>query len=134
MWLTTEELGDVPDVTAADIEQILPQDAFGKFAILSASEDSFIQAGNDWRPTAECRAYLQQHGAVARLRSVRPASRLTASGTLTGCILSSLPLLMCHVAHCSRSVGLHAQLRHQVVELVEGCEVKDELAGPLATA
>ena len=61
MTLTTEEFGDVPDVSAADIDEILPADAFGKFVILAASEESFIQAGCDWRPTQECQAYLARH-------------------------------------------------------------------------
>lgn len=61
MWLTTEEAGDTPDVTAADIERILPADGFGKFAILSASESSFIQAGCDWQPGDECKAFMEAH-------------------------------------------------------------------------
>jgi hypothetical protein len=62
MRLTTEEYGDTADVTAADIDRILPADGFGKFAVLSASESSFIQAGNDWQPDEECQAFLQRHG------------------------------------------------------------------------
>jgi hypothetical protein len=62
MWLTTEETGETPHVTAEDIDRILPADGFGKFAILSASENSFIQAGNDWQPGEECRAFLRDHG------------------------------------------------------------------------
>jgi len=61
MWLTTEELGDIPDVTAADIQEILPSDTFGKFVVLSAGEDSFIQVASDWQPTPECAAYLREH-------------------------------------------------------------------------
>ena len=61
MILTTEELGDIPDVSAADIDQILSADSFGKFVILSASEASFIQAGSDWQPTPECQAFLAKH-------------------------------------------------------------------------
>ena len=62
MLLTTEELVQIPDVTAADINQVLPTDAFGKFVILSASEDSFIQAGCDWQPSPECQEFLEKHG------------------------------------------------------------------------
>lgn len=61
MWLTTEEAGDLPDVTAADIDHALADDNFGKFAVLSASEDDFIQAGNDWQPGEECRAFMTAH-------------------------------------------------------------------------
>ena len=46
---------------APDTEEILPADSFGKFVTLSASEDSFIQAGCDWEPTPECRAFLEKH-------------------------------------------------------------------------
>jgi hypothetical protein len=60
MWLTTEEAGDVPEVTAEDIERILPDDAFGKFVILSASETSFIKAGCDWRPGQWCQTLLRE--------------------------------------------------------------------------
>jgi hypothetical protein len=61
MVLTTEEMGEVPDVTAADIDRILLTDSFGKFAILAASEKVFIQAGNDWQPGPECKAFLRKH-------------------------------------------------------------------------
>jgi hypothetical protein len=62
MWLTTEETGDTAGVTAADIDRILSADGFGKFAVLSASESSFIQAGSDWQPGEECQAFLRGHG------------------------------------------------------------------------
>ena len=71
MILTTEDLGDIPDVSAADIEQMLPADSFGKFVILSASEDSFIQAGCDWRPTPECQEFLKRHGSDPGLLEYR---------------------------------------------------------------
>ncbi|MBL8798215.1 MAG: hypothetical protein JNM56_30250 [Planctomycetia bacterium] len=61
MKLTTEELGDVPDVNAAVLDETLASDAFGKFAVLSASDDRFIQAGNDWQPGEACRAFMQAH-------------------------------------------------------------------------
>lgn len=64
MWLTTEEAGDVPEVTAEDIERILPDDAFGKFVILSASETSFIKAGCDWRPGQWCQTFF---GSTSRI-------------------------------------------------------------------
>lgn len=61
MTLTTEELGEMPDVDAATVEEILSSDAFGKFVILSASEREFIQAGNDWQPGEECEAFMDEH-------------------------------------------------------------------------
>ena len=62
MTLTTEDMGDVPDVDAAAMDEVLATDAFGKFAILSASDEAFIQAGNDWQPGAECSAFMDAHG------------------------------------------------------------------------
>jgi len=61
MLLITEELGETPDVTAADIGRILSTDSFGKFAVLSASESTFIQTGNEWQPSPECDAFLKEH-------------------------------------------------------------------------
>jgi hypothetical protein len=43
-------MGDVPDVDAATLVEVLGDDAFGKFAILGKSDKTFIQAGNDWQP------------------------------------------------------------------------------------
>ncbi|MEV8516330.1 hypothetical protein [Dactylosporangium sp. NPDC051484] len=62
MTLTTEVLNDVPDVNAATLDELLASDAFGKFAILSASDEEFIQAGNEWEPGAACVAFIQTHG------------------------------------------------------------------------
>jgi hypothetical protein len=64
MTLTTEDLGDVPNVSAAALDEVLASDAFGKFAVLSASDAEFIQAGNDWQPGAACRAFLEAHGSA----------------------------------------------------------------------
>ena len=62
MTLTTENLGDVPVMDAAGLDDVLEPDAFGKFAVLSASEDAYIQAGNDWQPGAECEAFMAARG------------------------------------------------------------------------
>jgi hypothetical protein len=62
MKLTTEELPVIEAVTEADIERIFADEVFGKFVILSASEDSFIQAASVWSPTKECAAFLQSTG------------------------------------------------------------------------
>jgi len=61
MTLTTEDFGDALDVNAATLDEILLTDMFGKFAILSASEKEFIQAGNDWEPSEECSAFMRLH-------------------------------------------------------------------------
>ncbi len=61
MTLSTEELGNAPEVSAATLDELLTSDAFGKFAILSASDEQFIQAGNDWQPGAACAAFMATH-------------------------------------------------------------------------
>ncbi len=48
MTLTTENLCDVIGVELAVLDELLASDAFGKFAVLSASDQEFIQAhGSD---------------------------------------------------------------------------------------
>jgi hypothetical protein len=62
MKLTTEELPSIEAVTEADIERIFADEVFGKFVILSASDDCFIQAASVWSPTKECTDFLQSTG------------------------------------------------------------------------
>jgi hypothetical protein len=62
MWLTTEEMGDVLDVDAATLDEVLGYDAFGKFAILSKSDEEFIQTACDWRPDKATEAFLAATG------------------------------------------------------------------------
>ena len=61
MQLTTEELDPIDDVTEECLREVLNSDVFGKFAILSDSETSFIQAASDWQPTDECAQFLEQN-------------------------------------------------------------------------
>ena len=61
MMLTTEEFGDLPDLDAKAIDDVLATDAFGKFAILSRSEEEFVQAGNDWHPGEACTEFMVAH-------------------------------------------------------------------------
>jgi hypothetical protein len=61
MTLSTEDAGDISDVTGPDIDRVLSDDDFGSFAILFASESDFIQAGNDWQPGEACRQFQEQH-------------------------------------------------------------------------
>jgi hypothetical protein len=84
MTLTTEDLGDIPDVDATAVDEVLRSDAFGKFAILLASNQEFIQAGNDWQPGEECRAFLQQHDSDPWLLEYRESGRqFRAAGHVT---------------------------------------------------
>jgi hypothetical protein len=84
MTLTTEDLGNLADVDAAAMEEVLASDGFGKFAILSASEEAFIQAGNDWQPDEACRAFLQAHGSDPWVPEYREGGRqYQAAGRVT---------------------------------------------------
>jgi hypothetical protein len=62
MTLTTEDLDEVPDVNAATLDELLASDAFGKFTILSATDEEFIQAGCEWEPGPACAAFMQTTG------------------------------------------------------------------------
>lgn len=84
MTLTTEELGDFPEVDAAAMDELLASEGFGKFAVLSAAEEAFIQAGNDWQPGPECRAFVDAHGSEPWILEYREGGRqFRAAGRVT---------------------------------------------------
>jgi hypothetical protein len=84
MKLTTEDMGDVPDVDAATLDEVPASDGFGKFAILSASGEAFIQAGNDWQPDEACRAFLAAHDSDPWVLEYRERGRqFRAAGQVT---------------------------------------------------
>lgn len=84
MTLTIEELGDVVDVTAAALDEVLRQDAFGKFAALSRNVEEFIQAGNDWQPGEESDRFLREHDSDPWVLEYRQAGKLyRADGRVT---------------------------------------------------
>ncbi len=84
MTLTTEDHDDIPDVDAATLDEVLRSDGFGKFAILSTSEEEFIQAGNDWQPNEQCRAFLHEHNSDPWLLEYRESGRqFRAAGHVT---------------------------------------------------
>ncbi len=60
MRLITEELSEIDEVTAAQVEQVLEEDAFGKFVRLAASDEVFIQAACVWEPGVESERFLQE--------------------------------------------------------------------------
>jgi hypothetical protein len=62
LQLITEELGTTDDVQSAEVSETLSADAFGSFAVLQASDDEFVQAGNNWNASEECAAFLRRHG------------------------------------------------------------------------
>jgi hypothetical protein len=62
LQLSTEELGDIDDVTPRALAQILDDDSFGTFVVLLATEDAFIQAASNWSPSAECEAFVEENG------------------------------------------------------------------------
>jgi hypothetical protein len=86
MMLITEDMGETPGVTVADIDRILSTDSFGKFAVLSASESAFIQAGNDWQPTPECEPFLKKTKSdpwLLEYRDAESGKQYRAKGQLT---------------------------------------------------
>jgi hypothetical protein len=84
MTLITEDLGEVPNVDATAMDAVLESDGFGKFAILSASEEEFIQAGNDWRPGEECKAFMTAHDSDPWVLEYRETGRqFRATGHVT---------------------------------------------------
>src|SRR5688500_385676 len=84
MTLTTEDLGDMPEVDAATLDEVLASDGFGKFAVLSASEEAFIQAGNDWQPGEACRAFMGSQDSDPWVLEYRGGGRLfRAAGPVT---------------------------------------------------
>ena len=73
--LTTEDLGDMPEIDASSLDEVLGADGFGTFAILSSSEETYIQAGNDWQTGEECKAFLKVHDSDPWLLEFREGGR-----------------------------------------------------------
>jgi hypothetical protein len=61
MMLTTEDLGEYPDISSGTLDEVLSSDGFGKFAVLVESEKRFIQVGNDWQPNEATSEFLRLH-------------------------------------------------------------------------
>lgn len=61
MWLSGETIEDIHDVDAETIRRVLQSDSFGGFVILSASDEGFIQAGNNWAATPECTSFMERN-------------------------------------------------------------------------
>lgn len=59
MQLTCEDLEPIDAVSGEQLDEILSSDVFEKYAILSQSESTFVQAASDWQPTDECRAFMK---------------------------------------------------------------------------
>ena len=85
MTLTTEDLGDTPDIAAAEMDALLAEDSFGKFVILSTSEEQFIQAACEWEPTPETEAFLALHRSDPWILEYRQADgrQFQANGHVT---------------------------------------------------
>jgi hypothetical protein len=62
MRLIPDDLPEVDEVTAAQIAQVLGDEAFGEFVILRRSGDAFIQAACVWEPGPGTRQFLQETG------------------------------------------------------------------------
>jgi hypothetical protein len=84
MTLTTEDGGDILGVDSSTMDEVLRSDAFGKFVVLAASDEDFIQAANDWEPSEEYRAFLRDHESDPWLVEYRESGRLfRAAGRVT---------------------------------------------------
>lgn len=84
MTLTTEEYGDIPNVSPAAIDEVLMSDVFGKFAVLARSETEFLQIGNDWSPSEACTTFLQVNGSDPWIIEYREnGQHYQASGQVT---------------------------------------------------
>ena len=75
MTFTTENDGDLPDVDAATLDEVLRSGSFGKFAILAVSEAQFIQAGEDWSPDDQSQAFLRENESDPWLLEYRESER-----------------------------------------------------------
>jgi hypothetical protein len=85
MRLIPDDLPEMNEVTAAQIEQVLGDEAFGEFVILRRSEDAFIQAACVWEPGAETLQFLEQTGSDPFRLEYRDETGplLAADGSLT---------------------------------------------------
>jgi hypothetical protein len=86
MWLTTEEQGELPDITIESLNQTIEDESFGKFAVLSASDEAFIQTASDWSPSKECAAFLKRYGSdpwILEYRDSTSHQQFRAIGHLT---------------------------------------------------
>ena len=62
--LQAEDIEPIDNVTEDDLERIFDESrtAFGKFVILFASDDAFIQSACTWQPTDESKRFIEQTG------------------------------------------------------------------------
>ena len=74
MWLTTEELGEFPEVRADQIASILEDDSFGSFVTLSESDNGFIQAANNWSADDACETFIATHDSDPWILEYRDAA------------------------------------------------------------
>ncbi|HEX8916146.1 MAG TPA: hypothetical protein VF796_27605 [Humisphaera sp.] len=75
MKFTTENGGDLGDLTAEAMDGILAEEGFGGFAILGPAEDVFIQAADTWEPGDETSAFRESHGSDPWVLEYREAGR-----------------------------------------------------------
>ncbi|MCE9563418.1 MAG: hypothetical protein K8U57_15360 [Planctomycetes bacterium] len=102
MRLTTDDLPEIEDVTADQLEQILTEETFGKFAVLSASEEAFIQVACMWEPGEVSARFLRETGSTPfRLEYRAPAGDLlVADGHLT---IAQITQAFLEYLHCDGS-------------------------------
>lgn len=86
MRLTTEDMDEVLAPSEGVVDEILSSDAFGKFAILSATDDKFIQIASAWTPSKDCQAFMSEHRSdpwILEIRDGAPETHLQAKGFVT---------------------------------------------------
>ena len=86
MRLTTEDMQEVLAPSEETLDEILSSDSFGKFAILSAADDKFIQIASAWSPSEECQAFLSKYRSdpwILEIRDGGPDTHLRARGFVT---------------------------------------------------
>jgi len=86
MRLITEDLEEVIAPAEDTLDEILSGDSFGKFAILSAADDRFIQIAGAWGPSDECQAFLSEYRSdpwILEIRDGGPDTHFRARGFVT---------------------------------------------------
>lgn len=76
MRFTSEEGEEIREITASQLREVLADEAFGKFALLEANLQDFIQAGCDWQPTQQVRRFLAKYDSDPWLLEARGGGAL----------------------------------------------------------
>ena len=84
MTLTTGAFGDAVDVDAETLDEVLRSDGFGQFAVLSSTDEEFLQAGNNWQAGEACQRFLEANDSDPWVLEYREAgTQFQADGDVT---------------------------------------------------